>query len=1049
MDRFNLSRWAIRHPQLIVFFVVAIGVAGAISYARLGRAEDPDFTIKNAIVSAVWPGATSQEMQNQVADRIEKKLQELPWVDMIDTYSKPGFASIAFAFRDATPPRDVPMLFLELRKKMTDLKPDLPADVIGPAVDDELGDVDSTLYTITGDGATYAELKRVAEALRKRLQRVPDVDKVDLYGDQNERIFVEMSHAKLATLGLPPQAIFDSLAKQNAMTPAGEFQTAAQRVPMRVTGALSGVEAVAETPVAANGQTFRLGDVAAVSHGYEDPPVFLVRAQGQPTLEVGVVMRRGGDILALGKNLDASLSEFEANLPQGIVVSRVADQPKVVESAVFEFTRSVIEALAIVLGVSFLSLGWRSGVIVATAVPLVLAIEFIAMQMMGLALQRVTLGSLIIALGLLVDDAIIAVEMIVVKLEQGWDRERAASFAWTSTAFPMLTGTLVTAAGFMPIGLATSEVGEYAGGIFWVVGVALVASWLVAVLFTPYLGYRLLPQHDHGGKTRDEQAIYATRFYRGFRRALEFCVARPVVVVAAAIGLLGFGLLQFSQVQQQFFPLSERPELFLELRLAEGSAIRATEKAAAEAEKLLADDSDIASYTTYIGQSSPRFWLGLLPVQPNESFAQIVIVAKDVDARERVKVRIQTAVSGGALSAARVRVDRFNFGPPVGFPVQFRVTGPEIAKVREIAESIRDIMRGDARVVDPHLNWGEKMPSLRLEVDQARARALGLTPQDIAETLQTLVGGATVTTIRSGEERIDVVARAIPAERAALDRLEDLTVVARNGLAVPVGQVARVVRTTEEPIIWRRDRQVVMIAQGDVAPDAQAPDVSNALWSKIESTRKSLPSGYRVEMGGTIEESQKGDSSIYVLFPLTAVAMLTFLMLQLQSFSRLAIVFFTAPLGVIGAAIALNLAGKPFGFVALLGLIALAGMAVRNSVILVDQIEADVRDRGLSRREAIVFSTMRRARPVALTAAATILAMIPLSHSSFWGPMALTIMGGLSVATLMTLFLLPAIYALWFRKSLDLASGPDEALSPRDAAPIPPPHLASGLLLRQ
>ena len=565
----------------------------------------------------------------------------------------------------------------------------------------------------------------------------------------------------------------------------------------------------------------------------------------------------------------------------------------------------------------------------------------------------------------------------------------------------------------------------------------------------PISAYRLLQQRDRGGKTRDEQAIYATRFYRGFRRALEFCVARPVVVVAAAIGLLGFGLLQFSQVQQQFFPLSERPELFLELRLAEGSAIRATEKAAAEAEKLLADDSDIASYTTYIGQSSPRFWLGLLPVQPNESFAQIVIVAKDVDARERVKARIEMAVSGGALSAARVRVDRFNFGPPVGFPVQFRVTGPEIAKVREIAESIRDIMRGDARVVDPHLTWGEKMPSLRLEVDQARARALGLTPQDIAETLQTLVGGATVTTIRSGEERIDVVARAIPAERAALDRLEDLTVVARNGLAVPVGQVARVVRTTEEPIIWRRDRQVVMIAQGDVAPDAQAPDVSNALWSKIESTRKSLPSGYRVEMGGTIEESQKGDSSSYVLFPLTAVAMLTFLMLQLQSFSRLAIVFFTAPLGVIGAAIALNLAGKPFGFVALLGLIALAGMAVRNSVILVDQIEADVRDRGLSRREAIVFSTMRRARPVALTAAATILAMIPLSHSSFWGPMALTIMGGLSVATLMTLFLLPAIYALWFRKSLDLASGPDEALSPRDAAPIPPPHLASGLLLRQ
>jgi multidrug efflux pump subunit AcrB len=1035
MDRFNLSRWSIRHPQLIFFLIIAIGVVGTIAYLRLGRAEDPDFTVKNAIVSVIWPGATSEEMQDQVADRIEKKLEELPWVDKIDTYSKPGFASISLDFRDSTPPRDVPMLFLELRRKMVDVKPDLPPDIVGPLIDDDIGDVDSTLYTITGDGASYAQLKVVAEALRKRLQRVPDVDKVDLYGDQSERIFVEMSHAKLATLGVPAQAIFDSLAKQNALTPAGEFQTDAQRVPVRVTGALSGADAVAETPVVANGQTFRLGDIAAVSHGYEDPPSFLVRAQGQPALEVGVVMRKGGDILALGRNLDAALAEFEANLPQGIVVSRVADQPKVVESAIFEFSRSVVEALAIVLGVSFLSLGWRSGVIVATAVPLVLAIEFVAMQMMGLALQRVTLGSLIIALGLLVDDAIIAVEMIVVKLEQGWDRERAASFAWTSTAFPMLTGTLVTAAGFMPIGLATSAVGEYAGGIFWVVGVALVASWLVAVLFTPYLGYRLLPQRDRGGKTRDELAIYSTRFYRGFRRALEFCVARPLVVVAAAVAALALGLFQLSQVQQQFFPLSERPELFLEMRLAEGSAIQATEKVAAEAERLLAEDPDIASYTTYIGQSSPRFWLGLLPVQPNEAFAQIVAVAKDVDARERVKARTEAAVAGGALSAARVRVDRFNFGPPVGFPVQFRVFGPEIAAVRDIAERIRDVMRDDARVVDPHVNWGEKMPSLRLEVDQARARALGLTPQDIAQTLQTLVGGATVTTIRAGEERVDVVARAIPVERAALDRLEDLTVVAHDGLAVPVRQVARVVRTHEEPIVWRRDRQVVMIAQGDVAPGAQAPDVSNALWSKIESVRTSLPPSYRVEMGGTIEESQKGNSSIYVLFPLMAVAMLTFLMIQLESFSRLAIVFFTAPLGVVGASIALNLAHKPFGFVALLGLISLAGMAVRNSVILVDQIEADVRDRGASRREAIVFSTMRRVRPVALTAAATILAMIPLSRSGFWAPMALTIMGGLSVATLMTLFLLPSIYALWFRKSLDLASAAGKASSSQPVAP--------------
>ena len=1036
MDTFNLSRWAIRHPQLIAFLILAIGFGGAFAYQRLGRAEDPAFTIKNAIVSAVWPGATTEEMQDQVADRIEKKLQELPWVDKIDTYSKPGFAAISFQFRDSTPPRDVPMLFLGLRKKMGDLKADLPPDVDGPTVNDELGDVDSVLYTITGDGASYAQLKLVAEALRKRLQSVPDVTKVDLYGEQAERIFVETNYAKLATLGVPVQTMFDSLAKQNALASAGEFQTQAQRVPLRVTGALQGVDAVAETPVFVNGQTFRLGDIAKVSHGYEDPPSYVVRAQGKPALEIGVVMQKGGNILSLGKKLDEALADFETDLPQGVTIARIADQPKVVDAAVFEFTRSFLEALAIVLGVSFLSLGWRSGIVVATSVPLVLAIVFVAMAFLGLDLQRVTLGALIIALGLLVDDAIIAVEMIVVKLEQGWDRERAASFAWTSTAFPMLTGTLVTAAGFMPIGLANSTVGEYTGGIFWVVGIALVSSWFVAVLFTPFLGYKLLPATMSGAHSRNEDAIYSTAFYRAFRRALEFSVARPLVVIAVAVLMLSLGLSQFSKVQQQFFPLSERPELFLEMRLAEGSAIQATEKVASAAERLLADDPDIDSYTTYIGKSSPRFWLGLQPVQPNESFAQIVVVARDVEARERVKARLETAVANGALNAARVRVDRFNFGPPVGFPVQFRVIGPDPETVRALATRVRDVMRGDPRVVDPHLNWGETMPSLRLEVDQPRARALGLTPQDIAQTLRMLVSGVTVTTLRAGEERIDVVARAAPSERAAIDRIEDLTIVSRNGVAVPVGQVAHVVRTTEEPIIWRKNREIVITALSDVVNGAQPPDVSGALWKQLAPIRDGLSPGYRLELGGAIEEAQKGNVSIFALFPLMIIAMLTLLMLQMQSFSRLAIVFFTAPLGIVGASIALSLAHRPFGFVALLGLIALAGMDMRNTVILVDQIEADVRERGLSRREAIVFSTMRRARPVALTALAAILAMIPLSESAFWGPMAYTIMGGLSVATLLTLFLLPAIYALWFRKSLGPAPSVGGAVEASEIAPI-------------
>jgi multidrug efflux pump subunit AcrB len=1024
MDRFNLSLSAIRHPALTAFLIIAIAIGGALAYFQLGRAEDPSFTIKNVNVSAIWPGATTQEMRDQVTDRIEKKLRELAYFDKLTTYTKPGFTSIGVDFKDSTPAHIVPMLFLDLRKKLGDIRGDLPAGLIGPNVNDEFGDVDSVLYAITADGASYAELKQIAEALRLRLQHVPDVTKVDLFGDQGERIFVEFSHAKLATLGVPTQALFDSLAKQNAVTPAGEFQTSGQRIPLRVTGALHGVDAVKETPVFANGRSFRLGDIAEVTHGYEDPPSYLIRSQGQPALEIGVVMQRGANILALGKNLDAALADFEASLPQGVTITRVADQPKVVDEAVFEFMRSFIEALIIVLGVSFLSLGWRSGIVVATSVPLVLAIVFIVMALIGLDLHRITLGALIIALGLLVDDAIIAVEMMVVKMEQGWPRERAASFAWTSTALPMLTGTLVTAIGFLPIGLANSAVGEYAGGIFWVVGIALVASWFVAVIFTPYLGLKLLPNYSGRVRHDDPNAIYDTRFYRAFRRVLEFCVARPLVVILAVVCLLAAGVGAFTHVQQQFFPLSERPELFFEMRQAEGTSIEATSKVAHEGEKLLEGDTDALSYTTYIGKGSPRFWLGILPVQPNEAFAQIVIVAKDVAARERIKAKIDKAVAEGALSGARVRVDRFNFGPPVGFPVQFRVIGPDPTEVRQIAYRVRDVMRQDPRVVDPNLDWNEKMPSVTLEVDQARARALGLTPQDLAQTLQTLIGGFTVTTIREGEEKVDVVARAVPGERAGLADLDSLTVLSHDGMAVPISQVARVHYDSEEAIIWRRNRDTAITARADVIDGVQGPDVTNAIWPKLQEIRASLSPGYRLEVGGAIEESQKGNSSIFVLFPIMGLGMLTLLMIQMQSFSRLAVVFFTAPLGIIGASFALLIANRPFGFVALLGLIALAGMDMRNTVILVDQIEKDVRELGVTRREAIVSATVRRARPVALTAMAAILAMIPLSESAFWGPMAITIMGGLFVATFLTLLFLPAVYALWFRKSLSARAAP-------------------------
>jgi len=1038
MKRFNLSAWAVAHPTLVLFLIVMLGAAGLFSYQRLGRAEDPSFTIKVVIINAIWPGATAREMQEQVADRIEKKLQELPYFDKVQTYTKPSFTAMTLTFKDYTPAKDVPQLFYQLRKKLGDIRSDLPPNLIGPNINDEYGDVDSVLYMLTGEGADYAQLKKVAEALRQRLLKTPDVTKVNLYGTQDERVFVEFSHAKLATLGVTTQALFDSLAKQNAVVPAGTVETASQRVPLRVTGAFDSVRAVAETPVEGNGRVFRLGDIATVTHDFVDPPDYQVRQEGRPAIGIGVVMAKGANILELGETVKKATAEFMADVPQGFAIEQIADQPKMVAHAVGEFVSSFVEALAIVLFVSFLALGWRTGVVVALSVPLVLAIVFIVMNAMGMDLHRITLGALIIALGLLVDDAIIAVEMMVVKMEQGWDRVRAASFAWESTAFPMLTGTLVTAVGFLPIGFASAAVGEYAGGIFWVVAIALVASWFVAVIFTPYIGVRLLPDFTKGRHVHDPREIYDTRIYRGLRRVIAWCVRRRGTVVLATLGVLVAAVAGFGHVQKQFFPLSERPELFLQLRLPEGTAFAVTSETTRKAEAMLKDDKDIVTYTSYIGQGSPRFWLGLNPQLPNESFSETVIVTTGVAARERVKARIERAVAEGALPEARVRVDRFNFGPPVGFPVQFRVIGPDTAKVREIAYKVRDVMRTEKRAVDPHLDWNEQAPFLRLAVDQDRARALGLTPQDISQSLAMLISGVQVTTLRDGVEKVGVVARAVPSERLDLGRVGDLTIYARNGVAVPLSQVAKIEYAHEEPILWRRNRDMAITARADIVDGAQAPDVTNAIWPKLQDIRNSLQPAYRIEIGGTIEESAKGNDAIYKLFPLMAIGMLTLLMIQLQSFSRLMLVFLTAPLGIVGASLGLNVAGSPFGFVALLGLIALAGMIMRNTVILVDQIETDVAN-GLTRREAIVEATVRRARPVVLTALAAILAMIPLSRSAFWGPMAITIMGGLFVATFLTLLFLPGLYALWFRRSLD-ERGPGGEERPASAPPDHLPH---------
>jgi multidrug efflux pump len=1028
MGRFNLSAWAVAHPALMLFLIVMFSLAGFLSYRSLGRAEDPSFTIKMVVVTALWPGATSADMQAQVADPIEKKLQELPYFDKVTTYTKPAFTAMQVTFKDNTPARDVPQLFYQLRKKISDIKDDLPAGLIGPSVNDEYGDVDSILYMLTADGADYAEMKKVAEAIRQRLLKVKDVIKVNLYGSQDEKIYVEFSHAKLATLGVTTDQIFQSLARQNAVVPAGVVETTAQRVPLRVTGALDGAKAVAETPVEANGRVFRLGDIATVTHGFVDPPDFLVRQKGKPAIGIGIVMAKGANILDLGPAVSSATAQFMAAVPQGFDLGQVADQSVVVDHAVSEFLHSFIEALAIVLAVSFLALGWRTGIVVALSVPLVLAIVFVVMNAMGLDLHRITLGALIIALGLLVDDAIIAVEMMVVKMEQGWDRIRAASFAWESTAFPMLTGTLVTAAGFLPIGFANSAVGEYAGGIFWVVAIALVASWLVAVAFTPYVGVKLLPNFKRPDQGHDPHAIYDTRIYRGLRRVIEWCVKRRVFVVLATIGIFLLSILAFGRVQQQFFPLSERPELFFQLRMPAGTAFGTTLQSIKNAETLLKSDPDITTYTAYVGRGSPRFWLGLNPQLPDESFAEIVIVSKDVEARERIKARIEKAVADGALSEARVRVDRFNFGPPVGFPVQFRVIGPDPKKVRNIAYQVREVMRSNNQVIDPHLDWNEQAPYLKLVVDQDRVRAMGMTPQEISQSLSMLISGVPITTVRDGVEKVAVVARAVPSERLDLAHIGDLSLYSRNGVAVPLSQIAHIEYAHEEPILWRINRDMAITVRADVIDGVQPPDVTNAIWPKLQSIRDSLEPAYRIDIGGAIEESEKGNASIFVLFPVMVIAMLTLLMIQLQSISRLILVFLTAPLGIVGASLGLNVANKPFGFVALLGLIALAGMIMRNAVILVDQIEADV-DHGMSRGAAIVEATVRRARPVILTALAAILAMVPLSRSAFWGPMAITIMGGLFVATFLTLLFLPSLYALWYRKRLGERGGAVDGIS--------------------
>ncbi|MCS6930884.1 MAG: efflux RND transporter permease subunit [Acetobacteraceae bacterium] len=1021
MDRrFNLSQWALRNGALTGFLMALLLLSGAWAWDRLGRAEDPSFTIKVMVVSAAWPGATAEQMQAQVADRIESRLQDLPWLDTLQTYTRPGQSVTTVLLRDTTPPREVPDLWYQVRRRVGDIVHTLPAGVRGPFFNDEYSDVYSAVMALRG--ADNAELVRQAERIRLRLLRLPGAGRVLIEGEQPQRVFVEISHARLATLGIQPQAVAQALASFNPVTPSGVVETAATRFHLRVSGALDGLDAIRAVPVAVEGGSVRLGDIADIRRGLADPPDRAIRHQGEPAVLIALAKAPGANVLRLGETLRAELAAIRADLPAGLSLDLITDQPRIVARSVNEFLGKFAAAIAVVLLVCFLSLGLRAGVIVALSVPLTISGVLVFLWIRGMELERISLGAMILALGLLVDDAIIAIEAMIVKLEQGWDRMRAAGFAWTSTASPMLFGTLVTVAGFIPVGFAASTAGEYAGGIFWVVGAALIASWVVAVVFTPVLGAWLLKVKPGAGRHENRSG----RFHDGFRRLVAWCVDRRWIVVAAASVVLLAGFAAMGLVKQQFFPTSQRLEILVDINLREGASFAATEAVARRVEETLRGDRDAATYTTYLGAGAPRFFLALNPDLPNEAFAKLVIQSRDLEARERLIARLSREVEEGAFPEARVRVSRLEFGPPVGFPVQFRILGGDASELRRIADEAAALLRATPGTRNVQLAWGERMPTLRAELDADRIAQLGLSPQAVSTGLAMLLGGQTATQLREGTRLVDVVLRAPAAERGSLESLGDLTLLGPAG-PVPLSQVARLVPTTEEPILWRRNREGFLTVRAEILPGFQAPDVTRAAEPAMRALAATLPPGYRIETGGASEESAKANASLFALMPVMAAVMLLLLMLSLRHIGRTLLVFATAPLGIPGAAAALLLLDRPFGFVALLGVIALAGMIMRNTLILVDQVRQDL-EAGMPLREAIIESTVRRARPVVLTALAAVLAFVPLTTSVFWGPMAVAMIGGLTVATVATLLAVPALYGFALPRGARPAPAPARRL---------------------
>ena len=1035
---FNLSEWALKNKGLILYFMILLGIIGIVSYSKLSQSEDPPFTFKVMVIQTYWPGATAKEVSMQVTDRIEKELMTTGQYERIMAYSRPGESMVTFVAKDSLRSQQVPDVWYTVRKKVNDIKHQLPSGVQGPFFNDEFGDTFGNIYVLTGKDFDYATMKEYADRLQLQLQRVKDVAKVDLIGLQDQKIWIEISNTKATQMGVPVTAIQQALQQQNTVASAGFFETNSDRIQVRVSGNLQNIDELRQMPLLVNGRTIQLGDVADVYRGFSDPPQPRMRFMGENGLGIAVSMRKGGDILSLGKNLETEFARLQKTLPLGMELKKVSDQPVAVKRSVNEFMKVLAEAVIIVLLVSFFSLGFRTGLVVAFSIPLVLAMTFAGMQMFDVGLHKISLGALILALGLLVDDAIIAIEMMAIKMEQGYTRLQAAGHAWRTTAFPMLTGTLITAAGFLPIATAASSTGEYTRSIFQVVTIALIVSWFAAVLFVPYLGDKLLPDFNkdliqkapwyqrlwarlrkqpepqpivhHAGEQHDP---YQTQFYQRFRGWVNTCVTHRKTVIAATVGIFVLSILMFKTVPQQFFPPSNRAEILVDLKLEEGASLKATEAAVKKVEAFLSKKQGIDNFVAYVGTGSPRFYLPLDQQLPQASFAQFVVLASSLDDRNEIRESLAEEIRK-LLPEVRTRVSLLENGPPVGYPLQFRVSGEDLTLVREWAQRVSATVSENSNTTNVHLDWGEPSKVIQLDIDQDRARQMGVSSLDLANFLNSSISGAVINQYREKRELIEIRMRGDQAERLDVGSLSSLAVPTSNGSSVPLAQIAKIEYRFEEGLIWHRNRLPTITVRGDIRSKLQPATVVGELKEPFDQLRAEMPNGYLLEVGGTVEESARGQNSVNAGMPLFLAVVMTLLMIQLRSISRAVIVFLTAPLGIIGVVLFLLLFNKPFGFVAMLGTIALSGMIMRNSLILIDQIEQDIQS-GESAWDAIINATVRRCRPIVLTALAAVLAMIPLSRSIFFGPMAVAIMGGLIVATLLTLFFLPALYAQWFK----------------------------------